>query len=565
MKRTLLGGLGLGLLSSLALAPLGAGCTASSGDSLHLPGDIDDADDVGGKGDAWDYGNDPRRLSQHLDYHLDAIPRSGKLDKPVWAARTTPRTDDDPLWADTYWPTVEGSTNARWQGHAIKSPLEKYDTAFNGAAGCEQPAQRCGDTAKADWDQYMACAGPAAKWHTANFQGSRRMYDGVDNDGDGQVDECGDHDGIAGWWGLCHSWSPAAILEPEPKHAVVYNGETFEVGDIKALIITLYDKTDAVMLGGRCNTNDFTRDANGDYSNIPAECQDVNPGALHVILGNFLGINDQALVEDRTADDEVWNQPVQGYDVLKQDLVDGKRANACIGDSGETYTRNAAAKDLYEVKMRVHYLFEGYASTEPVGMQGHLGTDDYHYILEVSSDGKIVGGTYCTDSIGHHPDFLWAPTGVSSSSYGRNPSVALDKVRTLINLSREDDHGGGGTTEGRSYEATGTAAIPDNDPAGAILALDVPDTFTFTGVSATVDITHTWRGDLVVELLKDGATVKVLSDKAGGSADDLEETFTLSAADVGTSAAAGTWALKVTDTAAQDTGTINSFKLTFTE
>ncbi|MCA9240241.1 MAG: proprotein convertase P-domain-containing protein, partial [Planctomycetales bacterium] len=70
---------------------------------------------------------------------------------------------------------------------------------------------------------------------------------------------------------------------------------------------------------------------------------------------------------------------------------------------------------------------------------------------------------------------------------------------------------------------------------------------------------------LVVELLKDGATVKVLSDKAGGSADDLEETFTLSAADVGTSAAAGTWALKVTDTAAQDTGTINSFKLTFTE
>ncbi len=562
MKRTLLTGLGLSLLSSFTAL----GCTGGDRAPDCQPGDIDCSTDSSGKGDAWDYSNDPRRLSQNLNYRLAELPKAGKLDKPVWASRYTPTAADPVLWADTYWPTAQGSTNARWLGSTTKSPLEKYDAAFNGAAGCEaQPSPRCGEGAKASWDQYLACAGPAAKWHAANFQGSRQMYDGVDSDGDGQVDECGDHDGIAGWWGLCHSWAPAAILEPEPRKAVTHNGVTFEVADLKALIITLYDKTDALMLGGRCNAEEFERDANGSLTNIPRECLDTNPGALHVILTNFLGLNDQALVEDRTANYEVWNQPVYGYEVTKQDVVDHKRANACIGDTGEAYTRNAAAKDLYEVEIRVDYLFEGNASRQPLGLEGYIGRDEYHYILEVDGGGKIVGGTYCTDSLADHPDFLWAPIAVGTSSYGRNPGVQLDKVRTLINLSRQDDGGGGGTTEGRSYSSTGTAQIPDNDPAGASVSVDVPDELTVRGLSVTVDITHSYRGDLHVSLLKDGAVVKVLHANAGGSADDLRETYTLSAADVASVTSKGQWTLQVVDSAAQDTGTVNSVKLTFAE
>lgn len=563
MKRTLLASLGLSLLTSLTAF----GC--AGGDDVVSdcqPGDIDCSTDQGeGKGDAWNYANDPRRLSQNLTYRLAELPRSGKLDKPVWASRYTPKAGDPVMWADTYWPTAQGSTNARWQGSSTKSPLEKYDQAFNNTAGCEaQPSPRCGEGAKAAWDQYLSCAGPAAKWHAASFQGSRQMYDGVDSDNDGSVDECGDHDGIAGWWGLCHSWAPAALLEPEPQQAVEYNGVRFEVADLKALIITLYDKTDALMLGGRCNAEEFERDANGSLTNIPTECLDTNPGALHVILGNFLGIHDQALVEDRTANYEVWNQPVEGYEVTKQELVDAKRANACIGDTGETYTRNSKAKELYEVEITVRYLFEGHASREPLGMDGYIGTDDYHYILEVDGAGKIIGGTYCTDSVGDHPDFLWAPTKMGSS-YGRNPGVAADKIQTLIQLSRQDDNGGGGTTEGQSFTSTGTAAIPDNDPAGATVSVDVPADLTMRGLSVTVDIAHSWRGDLEVSLLKDGAVVKVLHDNAGGSADDVKETYTLSATDLAGVTSRGTWTLKAVDSAAQDTGTINSLKLTFAE
>ncbi len=554
---SLLASLGLSLLTSTTIL----GCTTGEEDSACLPGDIDCAEDgAGGKGDEWDGQNDPRAMSNRLNYRLAEIPRNGKLDSPVWKSRYTVNPGDKPLWSDTYWPTKAGSTNARWLGASTKSPLEKYDQAFNSAAGCDQPASRCGADAKASWDTYLGCAGPAAKWHAGNFQGSRQMYDGVDSDADGQIDEC-DGDGIAGWWGLCHAWTPAAMLEPEPQHAVELNGVRFEVADIKALIVTLYDANDALMLGGRCNSESFPVGANGERE-IPDDCMDVNPGALHVVLGNFLGLGDQALAMDKTFGQEVWNQPIHNYEVTKQDLVDGKRANACIGDAGDAYKRNAAAKELYEVEVDVEYLIEGSASTRPLGMDGYLSTDSYHYILEVASNGKIIGGTYCTDSVENHPDFLWAPLSVTTSSWGRNPNVRIDKVKTLIELSRAAE-GGGGTTEGRSYTSTGTASVPDNDPAGGSLDVAVTDAFTAKGLSVTVDVTHTYRGDLVVSLLRDGAVVKVLSDRAGGSAHDVKDTFTLTAAETGTPT--GTWTLKVVDTAAQDTGTINSVKLTFQE
>ena len=63
------------------------------------------------------------------------------------------------------------------------------------------------------------------------------MHDGNDNDGDGKIDDYGSDgsiDGIQGWWGTCHAWTPASQLVPEPQHAVTLNGVKFEVGDIKA-------------------------------------------------------------------------------------------------------------------------------------------------------------------------------------------------------------------------------------------------------------------------------------------------------------------------------------------
>jgi len=111
-----------------------------------------------------------------------------------------------------------------------------------------------------------------------------------------------------------------------------------------------------------------------------------------------------------------------------------------------------------------------------------------------------------------------------------------------------------------SYSAMASAAIPDNSPTGVSSTIMVSDTGTITSVKVTTDITHTYRGDLKVTLTH-GTMSKVIFDKAGGSADDLKQSFDVTGI---TGALAGGWTLKVEDTASQDTGTLNSWKLEVT-
>src|SRR5262249_51700572 len=159
---------------------------------------------------------------------------------------------------------------------------------------------------------------------------------------------------------------------------------------------------------------------------------DVNPGALHVVMTNFLGLRQAALIEDRTANFEVWNQPVVGYEIKSQKAVTATAANACVGATGSTWKYNSAATSLVEVRMTVDYVVEGQASTAPLGFMNNISTDDYHYILELNSEGKVLGGRYCADATNNHVDFLWSPTGSFNPS---NPSVDVAKVKQLIKAS----------------------------------------------------------------------------------------------------------------------------------
>jgi hypothetical protein len=222
---------------------------------LLLPACADVADEPGkpesdgktvdGKAEAWNSTNNPSRFQVQLSYKLAELPKTG-------AAERTP-------WPDTYWPTYMDSTNHRWQGPTTLSPLEKYDQAFNNWSPSADfmklrpfDPNACSETAK-DFDQtYYEQLGPAAKYWS-QYKGNAKSRNGKDDDSDGKTDECDDNDGVEGWFGLCHAWVPAAILENEPRHAVNYNGVTFEVGDIKALLLTMYDRTSSLMLGGRCN------------------------------------------------------------------------------------------------------------------------------------------------------------------------------------------------------------------------------------------------------------------------------------------------------------------------
>jgi len=413
------------LLGSLQLI----GCAETSSEEC-LPGDADCAGPVGdGKADGFGGVNDPAVMAQHLVYRLDELPKRGWRDQPAWKAAYPEAVGRAATaWADTYWPSAEGSHNVRWQGATVKSPLEKYDAAFNNAAGCATQPPMYGAGVKSQWDTYNQCAGPAAKWQTTTFHGIGQLHDGIDNDGDGVVDDHGSDgiDGIQGWWGTCHAWTPASLMVPEPQKSVTVNGVTFDIADIKALAQNVFDSTAAVMLGGRCNAKSINHDVNGSAND---ECADVNPGALHVVMTNFLGINQLPLIEDRTANYEVWNQPVVGYEITKQDEVDEAAAMTCVGGNGSNYTYNEDAAKLYEVRMTVSYVTESQATNAVLGYRNNTSTDNYHYILELGSTGKVIGGRYCTDANNRHIDFLWAPTG---SYEPTNPYVDVAKVKQLI-------------------------------------------------------------------------------------------------------------------------------------
>ncbi|MFJ3174673.1 M28 family metallopeptidase [Streptomyces roseus] len=115
---------------------------------------------------------------------------------------------------------------------------------------------------------------------------------------------------------------------------------------------------------------------------------------------------------------------------------------------------------------------------------------------------------------------------------------------------------------GKSFENTADVNIPDSPGAA------VSSPITVSGVTGNapattkvdVNIVHTYRGDLVVDLVAPDGTVYNLHNRSGGSADNLVQTYTVNAS---SEVANGVWNLRVKDGAAQDTGYINSWKITF--
>ncbi|HOX46141.1 MAG TPA: proprotein convertase P-domain-containing protein [Myxococcota bacterium] len=113
----------------------------------------------------------------------------------------------------------------------------------------------------------------------------------------------------------------------------------------------------------------------------------------------------------------------------------------------------------------------------------------------------------------------------------------------------------------RTYQNTTAKSIPDDSSTGATSTLSVPDSLTIGALSLELNVAHTYVGDLSITLGHGGTDV-VVWDNAGGSAQDIHQTFNLT--NWNGQAASGTWTLKAVDGAAQDTGRIESWKLVIT-
>ncbi|MEU5692084.1 S8 family serine peptidase [Actinosynnema sp. NPDC020468] len=77
--------------------------------------------------------------------------------------------------------------------------------------------------------------------------------------------------------------------------------------------------------------------------------------------------------------------------------------------------------------------------------------------------------------------------------------------------------------------------------------------------TVAVDIVHTYVGDLVVSLVAPDGSTYVLHNRAGGSADNINRSYTVN---LSSEPRNGTWQLRVQDAYVNDTGYINSWTLT---
>jgi subtilisin family serine protease len=223
-----------------------------------------------------------------------------------------------------------------------------------------------------------------------------------------------------------------------------------------------------------------------------------------------------------------------------------------------------------------------------------------------------AAGNY-TNSFGGTSSAAPGAAGVAALILGRAPTLRWDEVRDLMKrcCDRIDQAGGRYDATGRSryygygrlnartamnlipqgnaplaapagvaaggasvYRAIHTAVqdVPVQDLQASTLSLVVGETQAVRAIEVTVDIEHTYIGDLIVRLLPPSPggnpTPVILHNRTGGSDDNLKRSYGPANTPglgvlIGTSPA-GTWTLEVADREAQDTGKINRFGLDLT-
>jgi subtilisin family serine protease len=168
--------------------------------------------------------------------------------------------------------------------------------------------------------------------------------------------------------------------------------------------------------------------------------------------------------------------------------------------------------------------------------------------------------------------------GAAAVYLGLNPGATTDEVAAwvvgnaaadrvsdvqgspnLLLYTGTEDGGGDPGEPGDCAAANTTAqAIADRATVNSTLAV-VCDGAARSDSTVSVDITHTYRGDLAISLIAPDGTAYVLKNASSSDAtDNVKATYTVNLAN---ETAAGTWTLRVADVYTGDRGTLNGWSL----
>jgi serine protease len=125
-------------------------------------------------------------------------------------------------------------------------------------------------------------------------------------------------------------------------------------------------------------------------------------------------------------------------------------------------------------------------------------------------------------------------------------------------------HGGdGGAVVVQTYSNTTAVNITDNKryPTTSTIAVAGRAGNAPNNAQVSVNIQHTWRGDLRIELLApDGSVYLLKKESSNDSADDVVATY---AVNLSTEPLNGNWRLRITDIWTSDTGRLNNWSIRF--
>ncbi|MFJ3838257.1 S8 family peptidase [Streptomyces sp. NPDC054904] len=113
---------------------------------------------------------------------------------------------------------------------------------------------------------------------------------------------------------------------------------------------------------------------------------------------------------------------------------------------------------------------------------------------------------------------------------------------------------------GKYFENAADVAIGDNTTVESAVTVSGVTGNAPAALKVGVNIVHTYVGDLKVDLVAPDGSVYTVHNRAGGSTDNINQTYTVNAS---SEVANGTWKLRVNDNAGGDTGRIDSWNLTF--
>lgn len=316
-------------------------------------------------------------------------------------------------WTDDYWATYQKGLAHRWQLDKLGRPYRKKDN-FSREQLYKMQNGTLTRARKRRKHNHIMGLSPAEKYDIAcgrydfplynaemkRYKETKEFWKELDKENGEPYNE-ENHT----WEGLCHGWASAAMKFEEPDCLNYQNNDGIKIpfasSDIKALLTIMQgnykEPGRECMVGTRCYDK---FDAESFDSKGRTNFNDINAGAFHIILANRLGQDiNQGFVFDRTTDAEVWNQPVESFEILEEKHA--KKFNEGYGPRARGTDREV------KLKVRVDYTSE----IEPhVKAQNDGDRSDfvvsrfYDYVLELNKKGQIIGGRWITPNF---PDFIW--------------------------------------------------------------------------------------------------------------------------------------------------------------